>query len=119
MEDFDTTLGFSLNKQVHVVWNLRSSRGGDPGTTGLKITPLEADVPEGGSLPFRVEVFPTKGNCYFAEEAEAFVSPANQMTFRFGTCDPTLKDRVYTRDLYPITLSFTAGSPVVEPTCLC
>ncbi len=40
-------------------------------------------MPEGGSLSFRVEVSPTKGNCYFAEEAEAFVSPCNQMTFRY------------------------------------
>lgn len=68
-----------------MVWNLRSSEGGEgaQGTTGLQVTPLEADVPEGASLSFRVEVSPTKGNCYFAEEAEAFVSPANQMTFRY------------------------------------
>lgn len=73
------------NGQVHVVWNLRSSGGGDPGTTGLTVMPLQADVPEGGSLSFRVEVLPTKGNCYFAEEAEAFVSPSNQMTFRYSS----------------------------------
>lgn len=77
--------------QVHVVWNLRSSGGGDSGTTGLTVTPLEADVPEGGSLSFRVEVLPTKGNCYFAEEAEAFVSPSNQMTFRCRSTPKTIK----------------------------
>lgn len=67
-----------------MVWNLRSSDegGGEQGTTGLQVAPLEADVPQGGSLTFRVEMSPTKGNCYFAEEAEAFVSPLNQMTFR-------------------------------------
>ncbi|CAM9235398.1 unnamed protein product, partial [Hapterophycus canaliculatus] len=67
---------------VHVVWNLRSLEGGTNGAAGLQITPSEARVPQGGSLLFRVEVSPTMGNCYFAEEAEAFVSPANQMTFR-------------------------------------
>lgn len=64
------------------MWNVQSTEGGESGDAGLKITPLEADVPAGGSLPFRVGVFPSKGNCYLAEEAEAFVSPANQMTFR-------------------------------------
>eukprot|EP00752_Nemacystus_decipiens_P004480 g4092.t1 len=78
------TLTNNTDTAVHVVWNLRSSDEGegDQGTTGLQVTPLEADVPEGASLSFRVEVSPTKGNCYFAEEAEAFVSPLNQMTFR-------------------------------------
>lgn len=72
-----------------MVWNMRSSDregeggGGETNTTGLRVIPLEADVPEGGSLSFRVEVSPTKGNCYFAEEVEAFVSPCNQMTFRY------------------------------------
>lgn len=69
---------------MHVVWNLKSSEGEENGAAGLQITPSEARMPQGGSLSFRVEVSPTKGNCYFAEEAEAFVSPANQMTFRYG-----------------------------------
>ncbi|CAM9105839.1 unnamed protein product, partial [Scytosiphon promiscuus] len=56
--------------------------GGEDGPAGLQITPSEARVRQGASLSFRVEVSPTKSNCYFAEEAEAFVSPANQMTFR-------------------------------------
>lgn len=75
-----------LNGQVHVLWNLKPpGQGGgvkEAWPACLQVTPLEARVPERGSLSFRVEVFPTKGNCYFAEEAEAFVSPANQMTFR-------------------------------------
>lgn len=75
-----------------MVWNLRSADEGEgeQGTTGLQVTPLEADVPQGASLSFRVEVSPTKGNCYFAEEAEAFVSPSNQMTFRYVRSHATL-----------------------------
>lgn len=68
--------------QVHIVWNLRSSCDEESGGGLLQVTPLEADVQAGESLPFRVGLFPSKGNCYFAEEAEAFVSPANQMSFR-------------------------------------
>ena len=76
------------------MWNLRSSDEGEgeQGTTGLQVTPLEVDVPEGASLSFRVEVSPTKGNCYFAEEAEAFVSPSNQMTFRYERSQTTHKE---------------------------
>ncbi|CAM9831384.1 unnamed protein product, partial [Ectocarpus sp. 12 AP-2014] len=80
------TLTNNSDTEVHVVWNLKPpAEGGgvkEAGPACLQVTPLEARVPERGSLSFRVEVFPTKGNCYFAEEAEAFVSPANQMTFR-------------------------------------
>ncbi|CAB1120455.1 unnamed protein product [Ectocarpus sp. CCAP 1310/34] len=80
------TLTNNSDTEVHVVWNLKPpGEGGgvkEAGPACLQVTPLEARVPERGSLSFRVEVFPTKGNCYFAEEAEAFVSPANQMTFR-------------------------------------
>lgn len=71
-------------EQVHIVWNLRSSAEVENGP-GLQVTPIEADLHAGGSRSFRVEVSPTKRNCYFAEEAEAFVSPANQMTFRYVT----------------------------------
>lgn len=67
---------------MHIVWNLRSSSDGESDGGVLQVTPLEADVQAGESLSFRVGLFPSKGNCYFAEEAEAFVSPANQMTFR-------------------------------------
>ncbi|CAM9110417.1 unnamed protein product [Laminaria digitata] len=77
------------NTEVHVVWNLRSSAQGEEGGPGLQVIPLEADLPAGGSRSFRVEVSPTKRNCYFAEEAEAFVSPSNQMTFR------TVKDATH------------------------
>ncbi|CAN0346344.1 unnamed protein product [Ectocarpus sp. 6 AP-2014] len=80
------TLTNNSDTEVHVVWNLKppgeGGGGKEAGPAGLQVTPPEARVPERGSLSFRVEVFPTKGNCYFAEEAEAFVSPANQMTFR-------------------------------------
>lgn len=77
-------------EQVHVVWNLRSSAEGEQGGPGLQVSPMEADLPAGGSQSFRVEVSPTKRNYYFAEEAEAFVSPANQMTFRCVTFIDTL-----------------------------
>lgn len=74
--------------QVHVVWNLKTSGvAGDPSGGGLEVSPLEADVPAGGSLPFRVCFFPAKRNCYFAEEAEAFASPVNQRTFRWAKGD--------------------------------
>lgn len=71
------------DEQVHVVWNLRSSAEGEQDGPGLRVSPLEADLPAGGTRSFRVEVSPTKRNCYFVEEAEVFVSPANQMTFRY------------------------------------
>lgn len=51
--------------------------------SGLEITPLEADVPAGESFSFRVCLVPTKSNRYFSEDAEAFVSPVNQMTFGY------------------------------------
>lgn len=74
--------GSTCGAQVHIVWNLRSSSGQESGGGLLQVTPPEADVQAGESLAFRVGLFPSKGNCYFAEEAEAFVSPANQMSFR-------------------------------------
>lgn len=80
-----SSAGMLPKEQVHVVWNLRSSAEGEQGGPGLNVSPIEADLPAGGSRSFRVEVSPTKRNCYFAEEAEAFVSPANQMTFRYIT----------------------------------
>lgn len=69
-------------QQVHVVWNLGLPEGDKPGEAGLRVTPLEADVPAKTTFMFRLGLFPTKSNCYFSEEAEAFVSPSNQMTFR-------------------------------------
>lgn len=72
-----------LVMQVHVVWN-QKGLGEDPEGGGLEISPLEADIPAGGRLPFEVGLPASKGNCYFAEEAEAFVSPKNQRTFRYG-----------------------------------
>lgn len=56
----------------------------DSGDEGgeLEVSPLEADIPAGGFMPFQVGLSVSKGNCYFAEEAEAFVSPTNQRTFR-------------------------------------
>lgn len=64
------------------MWNLRSSVD-VMGCSGLDVTPPEADVPAGGSFLFRVCLAPTKSNRYFSEDAEAFVSPANQMTFGY------------------------------------
>lgn len=73
-----------LDVKVHVIWNLKGLGGGEPGDGGLEVSPLETEIPAGGSMPFQVGLSASKGNCYFAEEAEAFVSPKNQRTFRYG-----------------------------------
>lgn len=72
---------------MHVVWNHKAIEVGNAVESGgeLEVTPLEADIPARGSLPFRVGLVAAKGNSYFAEEVEAFVSPSNQQTFRSGT----------------------------------
>ncbi|CAM9254296.1 unnamed protein product, partial [Discosporangium mesarthrocarpum] len=66
----------TTNTKVHVLWNL------GPSEEDFGVSPKEMDIPPRSSMPFRVVLSPSQGNCYFFRELEAFIFPKNQRTFR-------------------------------------